>query len=139
MSLPIGTVVLWDNDVIPVGWHLCDGTNGTPDLRGKFVMGAADSLDLLETGGVETHNHIAADTSIVAKHNHSVAFSTGAAGGDDEETDSGGGVSSVRLSHTHYVSGNTQDNADHKHTIGNSGSSSNLPAHIKLYFIMKTE
>jgi hypothetical protein len=28
---------------IPTGWHLCDGTNGTPDLRDRFVVGAGNS------------------------------------------------------------------------------------------------
>ena len=31
---------------IPTGWHLCDGTNGTPDLRNNFVVGAGSSYTL---------------------------------------------------------------------------------------------
>jgi hypothetical protein len=36
-----GMIVMWSGDVtkIPTGWALCDGTNGTPDLRGRFVLG----------------------------------------------------------------------------------------------------
>ncbi len=28
--------------IIPSGWAICDGTNGTPDLRGRFVLMAQD-------------------------------------------------------------------------------------------------
>lgn len=36
-------------------WHLCDGTNGTPDLRGRFILGASASHAVGTTGGEETH------------------------------------------------------------------------------------
>ena len=36
-------------------WHLCDGTNGTPDLRGRFILGADDSHAVGSTGGEENH------------------------------------------------------------------------------------
>lgn len=61
-SLPKGTIVIWSGseDNIPSGWHLCDGTNGTPDLRSKYVLGAGPkhavgiSVDnmTLSTGGL---------------------------------------------------------------------------------------
>lgn len=40
-GVPIGTVVPWQGDVnsIPRGWMICNGENGTPDLRGKFIAG----------------------------------------------------------------------------------------------------
>lgn len=39
-----GIICLWSGAVvdIPDGWHLCDGTEDTPDLRNKFVIGAGD-------------------------------------------------------------------------------------------------
>lgn len=37
------------------GWRLCDGTNGTPDLRGRFILGASDSHEVGSTGGEESH------------------------------------------------------------------------------------
>lgn len=42
--LPKGIILLWSGSVvsIPSGWRLCDGTNSTPDLRGKFIIGAGD-------------------------------------------------------------------------------------------------
>ena len=39
------------------GWHLCDGTSGTPDLRDRFLIGAGDSFAPGATGGATTHTH----------------------------------------------------------------------------------
>lgn len=36
---------------IPKGWHICDGSNGTPDLRDRFIVGAGRSYNLGTTGG----------------------------------------------------------------------------------------
>lgn len=38
---PVGGIIMWGGNVseIPTGWSLCDGTNGTPDLRSRFVVG----------------------------------------------------------------------------------------------------
>lgn len=40
-------IVLWSGAVVDIlaGWALCDGNNGTPDLRGKFIVGAGGALD----------------------------------------------------------------------------------------------
>ena len=48
LDLPIGTIVAYSGDVsyIPDGWHLCDGTGGTPDLRDRFLMGTANGGDV---------------------------------------------------------------------------------------------
>ena len=42
--LPKGTIVAFNSDKAPDGWALCDGTNGTPDLRGRFIRMQSDSL-----------------------------------------------------------------------------------------------
>ena len=58
-SLPAGVIVMWHGLIanIPAGWTLCDGTSGTPDLREKFVKGAADLTEAGDTGGAATHSH----------------------------------------------------------------------------------
>jgi len=54
-----GMIMLWNGsvDTIPSGWHLCDGTVGTPDLRNKFIVAAGDTYDVDEEGGSVEHNH----------------------------------------------------------------------------------
>jgi len=47
----IGIICLWSGSVadIPAGWQLCNGTNSTPDLRNRFVIGAGDTYAVDET------------------------------------------------------------------------------------------
>jgi len=58
-SLPAGLIVMWHGLIanIPSGWVMCDGQNGTPDLRSKFIKGAAAGVEAGSTGGALTHTH----------------------------------------------------------------------------------
>jgi len=58
-SIPAGLIAMWHGLLvnIPTGWNLCDGTNGTPDLRSKFVKGAAPAADPGAVGGALSHVH----------------------------------------------------------------------------------
>ena len=48
-SIPEGTIILWSDgaNTIPDGWALCDGSNGTPDLRERFEQGTEGAYTLL--------------------------------------------------------------------------------------------
>ena len=50
-------IVMWSGLLsnVPDGWSVCDGTNGTPDLRNKFVRGANVEVGL--EGGCSIHGH----------------------------------------------------------------------------------
>jgi hypothetical protein len=56
--IPPGSIIMWTGAVgsIPAGWHLCDGTGGTPDLRNRFIMGAG-AVATGTVGGAATHSH----------------------------------------------------------------------------------
>ena len=58
LVIPKGTIVLWSGTIatIPNGWVLCDGTNGTPDLRNRFVVGAGGEYSVGSTGGVKNYD-----------------------------------------------------------------------------------
>ena len=55
-SFPTGGIILWSGSVasIPSGWALCNGSNGTPDLRDRFVVGAGSTYAVAATGGSTT-------------------------------------------------------------------------------------
>lgn len=59
--VPQGAIIMWSGPLsnIPDGWGLCDGTNGTPDLRERFIQGWTDGVDPGGTGGASSHSHTA--------------------------------------------------------------------------------
>lgn len=54
-----GMILLWSGSIgtIPTGWHLCDGTEGTPDLRNRFIPGAGDDYAVDASGGSDSQVH----------------------------------------------------------------------------------
>ncbi len=100
-DLPKGGIIMWSGpiDKIPTGWALCDGQNGTPDLRGRFILGAHTTALPVGTKGGSSN----ATTSSSGSHAHSFSRSTSSSG-----------------SHTHLV--NMWSN---NHTL----SSSQMPSH----------
>lgn len=53
-ALPRGSIIVWTFKDIPTGWAICDGTNGTPDMRDKFIVGASNNRDINVIGGHAT-------------------------------------------------------------------------------------
>lgn len=53
--MPSGLICMWSGTEIPEGWFLCDGTNGTPDLRNRFIVGAGSSYTVGSKGGNRTN------------------------------------------------------------------------------------
>lgn len=54
-----GLIAIWSGAIadIPAGWHLCDGNDGTPDLRDRFVVGAGHNYNPGDAGGAAEHTH----------------------------------------------------------------------------------
>lgn len=71
-GVPVGGIIMWSGAIanIPAGWALCNGTNGTPDLRSRFVIGADSTGTYTKgaTGGEATHK---LTLSEMPEHNHS--------------------------------------------------------------------
>lgn len=90
--LPSGMIMMWYGPVasIPTGWRLCNGQNGTPDLQGRFVMGAGGGTGVGARGGSATIN-ATGTTSSAGAHDHPVVIA--AAGGHTH----GGGTSETAL------------------------------------------
>jgi microcystin-dependent protein len=77
-TVPMGGIIMWSGSAVPAGWHLCDGSAGTPDLRGRFVLGSGNGVSLTprtiaQTGGAETK---ALSVSEMPSHSHSVTVYT---------------------------------------------------------------
>lgn len=67
-ALPRGSIVIWTSKDIPNGWAICDGTNGTPDMRDKFIVGASNKRDINVIGG-----HATASISLAGlEHYHGI-------------------------------------------------------------------
>ena len=106
-GLPSGVILMWSGTVasIPAGFAFCDGQNGTPDLRDRFVVCAQqdsagvakanpDGTGLKQSGGSASHSH----TFTTDGHSHyieqimTVQYGTGATVGNygtAENDDSG--------------------------------------------------
>ena len=81
-TIPTGVISLWYGSIgsVPTGWYLCDGANGTPDLRDRFVIGAGSTYAVAATGGATTatlvtnnlpaHTHTATSTVTDPGHLH---------------------------------------------------------------------
>lgn len=56
VNIPLKTIVLWSGkeSEIPRGWTLCNGENGSPDLRGKFILATSEDHPIGEEGGSDT-------------------------------------------------------------------------------------
>lgn len=135
---PVGAILLWSGSAstIPDGFQLADGTNGTPDLRGKFVMGISDTEDdddLLTTGGDTQHTHSMGTISTASAHTHSVYLNSG---GGLVSAQSGYGLAVAMTSHNHSWSAVTSSNDEHTHT-GTYAAADCLPPYTKYYWIAR--
>ena len=94
--VPTGFIGMWSGSAstIPTGWTLCDGTNGTPNLTDRFVLGAGKAYQPGATGGTAT-----ATPSVAAENAKTgVSLSTAAPGGTAGKATTGIGVQNAALS-----------------------------------------
>ena len=102
-QVPQGGIIIWSGAAnnIPSGWGLCDGTQGTPDLRDKFVVGAGSTYAVAAAGGATTHTHDTAigapTTSTAGAHTHTTTATTTGTG------TTGTGTTGTESGHTHAV------------------------------------
>ena len=143
-----GMIMPWSGSTssVPSGWAICDGTNSTPDLRDKFVVGAGNTYDVDSTGGsanaeVISHTHsLTGSTNAAGNHTHAGVPQTGTlwynrwsptGGTHGNERDGGtGGRTASEGNHAHSISGTAN-------AKGVSGVNKNLPPYYALAYIMK--
>ena len=160
-----GMIMLWSGSSasIPATWYLCDGSNGTPNLIDRFVIGAGSTYEVGATGGsanavVVSHTHTAsadsqgshthsASTGSSGSHTHAYNRAEGYTGGLGAYAGNGnpnGGTATHYVStagaHTHTVEISAAGSHGHNiavSTNGESGTNKNLPPYYALCYIMK--
>jgi len=129
VAVPSGCILIWSGaaNAIPTGFVLCNGSNGTPDLRGKFVVGYHDGngdYDVGDTGGAET---VTLTVAQIPSHKHDTNI-------DGQHVIPGGGGSS-------YPYGGAGTYASRLFSMSNTGGGGaheNRPPFYALCYIMKT-
>lgn len=141
-SFVAGMIMLWSGSIasIPSGWALCNGSNGTPDLRDRFVVGAGSTYAVAATGGsanatLVSHTHTATSSVTDPGHTHGLDFNANLGydgGGGAPNTTFGGAVNRQTASNTTGITVSTSVS-----TEGSSGTNANLPPYYALAYIMK--
>jgi hypothetical protein len=131
--IPAGGIFLWSGSIgsIPAGYVLCNGSNGTPDLRDRFVVGAGSTYSVDAIGGsanaiVVSHTHTVTDPG----HTHGVA-------GPSATVPTSGTQAYFPGATTNVISGSANTGIS-INTSGVSGTNANLPPYYALCYIMKT-
>lgn len=118
---PSGIITMFSGAIadIPFGWYLCNGSNGTPDLRDRFIVGAGNTYNVGNTGGANT---VTLTTAQIPAHTHSFSIR-----------------SSNNVS-TSYISGTNDSGTSAKKTsssVGGGEAHENRPPYYALAYIMK--
>ena len=122
--MPSGTIVMWSGaeSEIPSGWTLCDGSDGAPDLRDRFAVGAGSGGAYApgDTGGSDS---VQLSRAEMPTHSHGIPST-------DTTDGSGGGYVA-----TDNKSGNGSPSTTNE---GSGNSHENRPPYYALCHIMKT-
>ncbi len=97
-GVPAGVIVAFHGSVIPSGWAVCNGLNGTPNLQDRFIIGASNSRAAGSSGG-EVSVLLTAEQSGLPAHLH--------------------GTVSADAPHSHSL---TETDLTHTHAIHNAGT-----------------
>ena len=132
--IPVGGIMARNTDVgLPEGWVVCDGQNGTPDMRGKFVYGGSGA-----NGGSDSHTHTNGVSGSAGNHSHTgiSITSTNVNATNGAQATSGGTLTNT--THGHSASNLSTPNAGaHEHPQDDTGSADNKPAYVLVHYIMR--
>ena len=147
-GIPAKTIAIWNSTTLPSGWVICDGTNNTPNLLGRFVICAGSTYPVGTNGGSATaalsvstmpaHTHGTFNTDNFShKHDFNTRYNTSTGGGT--ETPKGLGNTSGATTNVNTTSAG----GSHSHPAGitdSSGSSTPfgiMPPYYVMIYIMK--
>ena len=137
-TIPVGGIILWSGSIasIPANWQLCDGTNGTPDLRNRFIVGAGSLYSPANVGGTAN--------SIVVEHTHQLFSDIGYAQDALPSVGANEYAAVKNVEFQAYLNYNIVGGASNpvptlgrSSTAGSSGTNANLPPYYALAYIMR--
>jgi microcystin-dependent protein len=146
--VPSGVILMWNGNTsnIPTGWVLCDGNNGAPDLRDRFIVGAGSTYAVGDKGGkknltldvnqLPSHNH-GSGSLVMPDHKH--GYVTKNSKNDGQGGIVGGNNDNGAYGEVYGVS-NYDNNKQITGSTSNTGSGSSIditPPFFALCFIMK--
>jgi hypothetical protein len=131
-----GTIALWIGELanIPSGWVLCDGSNGTTDMRGKYAKCSDTTGHVLDTGGANTHTHAASNShthTATGTHTHTGSTSSFS---NNLGVNGDAGVHSS-TTHSHTLASVSSTTATWNNQTITADSSSNEPAYLTVAYI----
>ncbi|MEO9964876.1 MAG: hypothetical protein ABJF11_03755 [Reichenbachiella sp.] len=149
--VPKGGIIMWSGSIneIPYGWVLCNGSNGTPDLTDRFIVGAGDNYSIGNTGGdalitnqeMVKHNHGfgTLKTATDGSHRHEIRM-----GRYDSSYEDASEEDLAPFQTGGYILFKTNNDGIHSHDIlgstadtGGTSIQENRPPYFALAFIMK--
>jgi microcystin-dependent protein len=152
-TIPAGLISMWSGSIgsIPSGWYLCDGSNGTPNLTDRFIIGAGSTYAVNGTGGVSSvtlvtgnmpaHTHTATSVVTDPTHRHNVGSNDSTAGpGSDagnQEFVRDSGAGNGPTTYTNYTTTGITV-ATTNASVGSGTSFSILNPYYALAFIQKS-
>lgn len=153
--IPTGGIIMWSGATPPSGWAICNGTGGTPDLRGRFIVGLTNTdssnygysngeknrpdYNLSGKTGGAFEVKLTANQSGLRAHSHSHSLKTNKSGIHNHDIrlkDGGGGSAAARGGNVNNYSKLSdlaiENSGEHEHTV--TGSISNNSSQVAIDF-----
>lgn len=104
LAVPSGTIAMFNGKAeLPEGWAICDGTNGTPNLVGKFIKAVASADEVGDNDSIpDENNELILSQDYLPKHSHPHKAHTHSLSGDLSGTTGSSGDLSVSLEYSDY-------------------------------------